>query len=484
MRNLRLAAGSLAVLAFAGVVGVAPSASAADIPVKAPRYAPAVWDWSGFYIGVNAGGSIGRVPTQTFVGTNNSGAFNISPAGFIGGGQVGYNYQITPHLLVGVEGDFQGASQKDSSCLDDACPAGGPGSITAEQKLDWFATARARLGFTKGDWLWYVTGGGAWARVHNDFVITPSVGTGAVSSVDANLSGWTVGGGVETHIAGPWSAKLEYLYMNLGSFANVAQIPNGTTFTMTSDVRDHIVRAGVNYKLFGGGDSALRARASAENAYAMADAWSWTGFYIGVNAGGTIGRVPVTQANATDAVGIAAFTMSPAGFIGGAQVGYNYQFATNWVVGVEGDFQGAGLKDSSCAGTGCGLPLGFAFFFQADQSLKWFATARGRVGYANGDWLWYVTGGGAWAKVHNDFFVFTPLDAAGSADFNLHGWALGGGVETHVWGGWTAKLEYLYLDLGSFVDVVVDTFVTRDTYTMTSDVRNHIVRVGLNYKFN
>lgn len=121
MRNLLLAAGSLAVLASAGVVDVAP---AADIPVKAPRYVPAVWDWSGFYIGVNAGGSIGRVPTQTSVDNIIIGAFNISPAGFIGGGQIGYNYQITPHLLVGVEGDLQGASQKDLSCLDDACPAG------------------------------------------------------------------------------------------------------------------------------------------------------------------------------------------------------------------------------------------------------------------------------------------------------------------------------------------------------------------------
>ncbi len=167
-------------------------------------------------------------------------------------------------------------------------------------------------------------------------------------------------------------------------------------------------------------------------------------------------------------------------FVGGGQIGYNYQFAPNWVVGVEGDFQGTTQKDSACIGVGCTGNGGT--FFTAEQKLNWFATVRARFGYTNGDWLWYVTGGGAWGEIHNDFRVFIPTDVAFSANFSLSGWTVGGGVETHLWGPWTAKLEYLYLDLGSFTDGGFEP-ITTDTFAMRTDVRDHIIRVGLNYKF-
>ena len=221
-------------------------------------------------------------------------------------------------------------------------------------------------------------------------------------------------------------------------------------------------------------------KAPVYKALVAAPAYSWTGFYIGVNAGGSIGRNPTTESNATTGEFIGSFTMSPAGFVGGGQIGYNYQFAPNWVVGVEGDFQGTSQSDSNCIGPGCTDPG--SGNFTVDQKLKWFATARARLGYTNGDWLWYVTGGGAWGEINNEFRVFTPVDQPFSADFNLSGWVIGGGVETHLGGGWTAKLEYLYLDLGSFTDGGFDPLSTY-TFTMTSDVRDHIIRVGLNYKF-
>jgi outer membrane immunogenic protein len=210
-------------------------------------------------------------------------------------------------------------------------------------------------------------------------------------------------------------------------------------------------------------------------------AYNWTGFYAGVNAGGSIGRDPTTQLDATRGLVLGSFTMSPSGFVGGGQIGYNWQFAPNWVVGLEGDVQGTSQSDSSCSGDCSGTGGGFRF--TATQKLNWFATARARLGYTNGDWLWYATGGGAWGEIHNDFLVFTPTDAAGSANFSQSGWVIGGGVETHLRGGWTAKAEYLYMDLGSFTDVVPDP-LTGHIFTMTSDVRDHIVRIGLNYHFN
>jgi outer membrane immunogenic protein len=209
--------------------------------------------------------------------------------------------------------------------------------------------------------------------------------------------------------------------------------------------------------------------------------WSWIGFYIGVNAGGSIGRDPTTQsAGAPINAVLGSFTLSPAGFVGGGQIGYNYLFAPNWLIGVEGDVQGASQSDSSCVGD-CSFVGISAFTLNDTQKVKWFATARARLGYTDGDWLWYVTGGGAWGEVHNDLKVFINLlDIAGSANFNQSGWVMGGGVETHLGGPWTAKLEYLYLDLSSLTDVAVQ---SRITFTSKSNIRDHIIRAGLNYKF-
>jgi outer membrane immunogenic protein len=475
MYRLSFAVGAAA-LAFAQL------AVAADLPRKAPVYVPPpVYNWTGFYVGVNAGGSIGRDPTTITQSGLGPGSFissnTMSPAGFIGGGQLGYNYQFAPNWVVGVEGDFQGASQKDSSCFLDC---GGDiffgQTVTVNQKLEWFATARARLGYTNGDWLWYVTGGGAWAKVHNDLAISGIF----FGSANFNQNGWVVGGGVETHLGGNWTGKLEYLYMDLGSLHDLAtSVPPLLTASQTSDIRDHIVRVGLNYKVFGAAPNHAGTPPVAYNAPQRPGVWNWTGLYIGANAGGGIGRNRTDQSNDSLNTSFASFTLSPAGFVGGGQIGYNYQFLPNLVVGFEGDIQGTSQRDSSCIGAGC-TSFG-SFYFTIEQKLNWFATARARFGYASGDWLWYVTGGGAWGEVHNDFRTFTPLDVAFVANFNRSGWTVGGGVETHIIDRWTAKLEYLYLDLGSFVDGGLDP-LSGFNFSSKSEVRDHIVRVGLNYK--
>jgi len=143
-----------------------------------------------------------------------------------------------------VEGDFQGTNQNEAATT-------GFSELVTTQKQDRFATARARFGYTNGDWLWYVTGGGAWGDIKQDFalVISPGVAVaGSVSNSSTN-SGWTAGGGVETHLWGNWTAKAEYLYLNLGSGPSGSFVDAiGDTLTITSKIHDHIVRAGVNYK--------------------------------------------------------------------------------------------------------------------------------------------------------------------------------------------------------------------------------------------
>ena len=171
------------------------SASAADLAVKARPLPPApVLSWTGFYIGINCGGSIGvNSMTQTatlvsppgFLGTNGllSSTNRMVPTGGLFGGQLGYNWQ-TGIWVFGVEADWQWTSQKDSNtyCSPAVSTVGffGFGAngfgycLTNEQKLKDFGTARARAGVTTGDSLWYVTGGATWAKVEDNHLFVGS----------------------------------------------------------------------------------------------------------------------------------------------------------------------------------------------------------------------------------------------------------------------------------------------------------------------
>src|SRR5215468_411431 len=126
---------AIAALAFANLAAAADLRIPAKAPPPVPVLAP-VFNWTGFYIGVNAGGSIGRNPTNTaFTGTPDE-SFIVSPAGFAGGGQIGYNWQVAPTWVFGLEGDFQGTSQKDTAVTGSIQEAGS--TLVTTQKLDWF----------------------------------------------------------------------------------------------------------------------------------------------------------------------------------------------------------------------------------------------------------------------------------------------------------------------------------------------------------
>jgi outer membrane immunogenic protein len=231
--------------------------------------------WSGFYLGVNGGASLGRNQTTdtTVVGPGlafpvfGADTFNNAPVGGIFGGQVGWNWQAAPSWLLGVEADAQWSGQSVSVCVSACLPAGGGGSLlslTDEQKLTWFGTARGRIGWiTQNGTLWYATGGAAWGRVEQTLTLAGTPGffaggaTASVASFSHDRIGWTVGGGVEATLIGNWSAKAEYLYVDLGSVSDSfssalgAGLVPATTQTTTSayTIHDHIVRVGINYRL-------------------------------------------------------------------------------------------------------------------------------------------------------------------------------------------------------------------------------------------
>jgi outer membrane immunogenic protein len=258
----------------------ATSALAADLPARIYTKAPVLVDpgynWSGFYIGGNVGYSWGR-SSDTSNLTNGANTVLFTSAGssnldgFVGGGQAGYNWQMQSWVW-GLEADIQGTGERGSR--DVSCPTGlcrpstilpgfratvilVPGAavpLSLDQKIDWYGTVRGRAGIlVTPRVLLYATGGLAYGEVNS----SETLGT-AFSNTDMRV-GYTVGAGIEGAIGGNWTAKLEYLYVDLGrtsgSFASAipalgaGTVASGTlTSSYNSRITDNLLRVGVNYK--------------------------------------------------------------------------------------------------------------------------------------------------------------------------------------------------------------------------------------------
>jgi outer membrane immunogenic protein len=235
----------------------------------------------------------------------------------------------------------------------------------------------------------------------------------------------------------------------------------------------------------------------------MAPAFSWTGFYIGANAGAAINDSSFNLdpsgcflvgcgagGVAGNAARTAAGNLNSTAFTGGGQIGYNWQFAPSWVFGLEADLNYNGTKPSTTAS----VPLPFAaastFNYTLNQTLDWFGTGRARLGWLPTDHMMiYGTGGVAYGHVGSATNVAFPTSGdsyAGSFSDTRVGWTAGGGIEWAFTQNWTAKAEYLYVDLGrtSYTDACVTVCGAGPSYTSTVTTREHIARFGINYLFN
>lgn len=210
MKSVLLAGIALGAL-VSGPVLAADLGRPSAMPVKAPVVAaPPAFSWTGFYIGGNTGYSWG---------SGKDAIDGVDPNGWLAGGQVGYNYQFQNNVLVGLEADIQGGDI-----------SGGANGL--DSKLDYFGTVRARLGYAFDRVLPYVTGGLAYGRnTITDF---------GIDSSNTHV-GWAAGAGVEYALTNNWTARAEYLYMDLGSktYDNI-----GADAGLTSST----ARLGVNYK--------------------------------------------------------------------------------------------------------------------------------------------------------------------------------------------------------------------------------------------
>jgi outer membrane immunogenic protein len=235
-------------LAVAALLIAAPlsAANAADMALKAPPAAPpAAYNWTGFYVGAEGGGGWGRAE-DTDVGGFDSGPFSLS--GGLIGGTVGYNWQIDK-IVLGLEGDGFGAWIKGSTVGTPPLNLCGGAPSFCESDLQALGTFRGRAGVAIDRFLPYVTGGLAIGSLHGhegDVLANGAVGDGATT-----VAGWTVGGGIEAAINPNWSAKVEYLHIDLGNhgiFNDVLPSLGGTIFAENVRFTTEILRAGVNYK--------------------------------------------------------------------------------------------------------------------------------------------------------------------------------------------------------------------------------------------
>lgn len=229
--------------------------------------------------------------------------------------------------------------------------------------------------------------------------------------------------------------------------------------------------------------------------------FNWSGFYIGGNVGYSWGRSnnSETLSRATTGVGLVTTTGNNDvdGVIGGGQFGYNWQ-SSNWLFGLETDFQGSGERGSSlftcvaCANDRTDITSSLT------QKLDWFGTARARAGFlATPTLLLYGTGGFAYGEVKTGGSVTgtglagTPLTVAFPGTSSTRsGWTAGGGIEGRIVSNWTWKLEYLYMDLGRVSDgPIVATGIlvpvrSIGAVSYSSHFTDNIVRFGVNYLFN
>ncbi|OQM74784.1 outer membrane protein [Manganibacter manganicus] len=238
-------------IAASAALLVSTSAYAADIVVDQAPLPVAAYDWSGAYIGVNAGGGFGKFKHPFSVtaaqGQGIGGSLDITSGGFLGGVQAGYNWQ-SGQMIYGVEADFQGSAVKAEDSLD-LNIFGNSVSGELGTKIDWFGTLRARIGYTPVDrFMVYATGGLAYGHVES-YINAEANGASILDeSKSKTKAGWTIGAGAEYAVTSNWTLKTEYLYTDLGKTTLIDTNINGANAKLENDVAFHTVRVGLNYK--------------------------------------------------------------------------------------------------------------------------------------------------------------------------------------------------------------------------------------------
>ena len=207
---------------------------------------------------------------------------------------------------------------------------------------------------------------------------------------------------------------------------------------------------------------------------APAPVFSWSGCYAGGHLGGGWGEKEVAAPGI--APGVSA-TGDTSGFLGGGQVGCNFQFGGNWVIGFEGDASAANI-DGEITRTVLGVTG------TAQARTDWIASATGRLGWGWDRWLFYAKGGAAWAG--DKYAAFIPVfNEHLAANETRNGWTVGAGLEWAFWPNWSLKAEYDYYDFGTRTLTFTGTFAGAPIVVPGVEVQQRISvgKLSVNYRF-
>jgi outer membrane immunogenic protein len=242
-------------LASVGLValGIAVPASAADLPRRGPAVAPVavapIYNWTGFYIGAHIGWGRAELesrlvdPFFPFVGGE---LFSADQDGFLGGGQIGFNWQ-TGALVFGVEAQISWTDLGRDGSITVIGPLGGVNTLAHSTGVDFTGTLAARLGVAFGNALFYVKGGVAFLDWSSTVAFSgPNVANGSISFGDTEF-GWMVGAGLEYGFTPNWSAKIEYNFMDFDLDDHRFTL-GGFNSRFDHDLDVHVIKFGINYR--------------------------------------------------------------------------------------------------------------------------------------------------------------------------------------------------------------------------------------------
>jgi outer membrane immunogenic protein len=255
-------------LAVSAIAGPESIPSGKEMKQVASVPAGCDYSWTGFYVGINGGYGWGNAdtdfdpgPTVHSFGALAPTTLNPDPDGFVGGGQIGFNWQCNKWFVLGLESDFQGSDMEGQEKVlnfpgVDGVSNGADAYIFAHERTQWFGTTRGRLGFSPlCRLLIYATGGVAYGNV--DYSADTNFFNGLTYPVrfeETNV-GWTAGAGAEWALNRHWSIRAEYLYYDLGDanrtqFQLVGGLPTNSIFNVhyNFDTAAHIARFGLNFK--------------------------------------------------------------------------------------------------------------------------------------------------------------------------------------------------------------------------------------------
>jgi outer membrane immunogenic protein len=220
---------------------ITSSAFAADLRVRRqpppPPPLPPYYNWTGFYVGGNLGGAwASGTLTDSFSGAS----FSVDHSGFIGGGQLGYNWQVAPQFVLGVEWMFDGTSIRK---LGAATIFNGD-VVQGSANTDWVSTLAARFGYAAANnVLFYGKAGGGWVR--NSASVTDLTTGASIGSSNTN-SGWLLGFGIEDALSPEWTVKMEYDHLGLDSLTRFSPLFVGDSVTLSREI--NMFTVGMNYR--------------------------------------------------------------------------------------------------------------------------------------------------------------------------------------------------------------------------------------------